>query len=175
MNRGDGHRQRKSARQKVPHRKKRSQKEAKPAGSNPGPLFAFTIDPHTAQIVRVEAVDASGARRELSNEEKENLLREDQRRLEEVLEQAFEAGIACALGDEARQDRTEETAEDAELRHLLLSRLIEHSAGKHLLGRERLSQAIVDTLIQLSMEPQQAIARSTSMRESHHIAPGRTN
>jgi hypothetical protein len=179
MNGGAGHRHRKSRRQKASDRKRDSPKKAKLARSmpEPGQLFAFTIDPHTAQIVRVETVDTTGDRRELSNEEKAKLLPEDRGRLEEVLEQAFEAGIACALGDEARQDGREESAEEAELRHLLLSRLIEHSAARHLMGREQLSQAIVDTLIQLSIEPSQVAARGRAARATHPAptASGGTN
>lgn len=111
-------------------------------------LFAFTIDANTAQIVKLESLDATGNRHELSEEEITNLAKEARDdRLEDVLEQAFEAGIACVLDSTAEQDDARESAEDAELRHMLLTPLIEHSAARHFMDREVLNRAILDTLI----------------------------
>ena len=48
-------------------------------------LFAFTIDAKTAQIVKFESLDESGARHELSDEEKLSLAKEGSGdRLEEI-------------------------------------------------------------------------------------------
>jgi hypothetical protein len=127
--------------------------EPDPAASR---LFVFTIDADTAQIVKFERVDASGGRRELSQEEKTALIgKGGEDRIEEVLEQAFEAGIACALGDEpgeAPREETEETVEDAELRHLLLVQLMEQGGIKHFTNSEVLNRAIFGTLIQHAIE-----------------------
>ena len=41
-----------------------------------GKLFTFTIDASTAQVVKLESEDASGARHELSEEERASLARE---------------------------------------------------------------------------------------------------
>jgi hypothetical protein len=66
-------------------------------------LLAFTIDSRTARIVKLEAFDATGARHELSQDERARLLKrrgERERTLEQVVERAFEAGIACVLDGE---------------------------------------------------------------------------
>ena len=121
-------------------------------------LFSFTIDANTARIVKLESLDATGNRHELSEEEKVNLVREaldDQ--LENVLEQAFEAGIACVLDSAGEADHTGESADDAELRHMLLTPLIERSAAKHLMEREVLDRAILDTLIGHSIKGRVAV------------------
>ncbi len=116
-------------------------------------LFAFTIDANTAQIVKLESLDSTGNRHELSEDEMANLVRDAREdRLEKVVEQAFEAGIACVLDTGIEQDDTHESADDAELRHILLTPLIERSAAKHLMEREVLNRAILDTLIEHSMK-----------------------
>jgi hypothetical protein len=143
----------------VPNRKKSAQKEQKMTDTeeSAGKLFTITIDANTAQIVRLESQDATGSRHELSDEEKASLAQEAQEggedRLEDVLEQAFEAGIACVLGGAAGQDKAQESAEDAELRHLLLTPLIEHSPARHLLRPDVLNRAILATLIEHSTKP----------------------
>jgi hypothetical protein len=113
----------------------------------------ITIDPDSAEVVRVEGLDAAGARHELSDEEKASLMKEKPRdeRIAEVVERAFEAGIASVLGDE-EEETTEETPADAELRHLLLAPLIERSAVRRLTERATLNRAILGTLIEHSMK-----------------------
>ena len=126
-------------------------------------LFAFTIDANTAQIVKLESLDATGNRHELTEEEKANLateMRED--RLEDVVERAFEAGIACVLDSAGAQDEMGESAEETELRHMLLTPLIERSAAKHLMEREVLNRAILDTLIGHSTSAHAAAAADSS-------------
>src|SRR5215472_7703673 len=88
---------------KVPVGRKHAQKEEKmPKEENmteiarsAGKLFTFTIDASTAQVVKLESEDSSGARHELSEEEKASLAREGSQDLEELVARAFEAGIAC--------------------------------------------------------------------------------
>jgi hypothetical protein len=117
----------------------------------PAELLAFTIDPSTAQIIKLEALDAAGARRELSDEEKASLVRSrHEKTLERVVERAFEAGIACVL-DGGNGTEEPESLEDVELTHRLLVPLIEHSAAKDLIARDALDRAILDTLIEHSM------------------------
>lgn len=111
-------------------------------------LFTFTFNADTARIVKFEAHDANGAQHELSDEEKESLAGEGNGRgLEDVVEQAFEAGIACVLGEEVSGEKAEQSKEDEELRHLLLTPLIERSAAKRLLEQEALSRILLRTLI----------------------------
>lgn len=118
-----------------------------------GRLFAFTIDASTAQVVKLETLDETGVRHELSEEETASLVQagvEDG--LEQFVEKAFEAGIACVLGEEDPQHKSEEPAEEAELRQLLLTPLIEHSPVKRLMQREALNRAILGTLLQRAMK-----------------------
>ena len=123
-------------------------------------LFAFTVDAKTAQIVKFESLDASGARHELSDDEKVSLAKKGSRDgVEALVEQAFEAWIACALGEGGRSE-AKESEEDAELRHLLLTPLIEHSLAKRLLKGEVLDRALLGTLIQHSMKSGAAVGDS---------------
>src|SRR5215831_17042631 len=117
MNSASSRRHRSSAKQRAPDRRRGAQKEEKMTKADPSAnrLFAFTIDADTAQIVKFEAVDGSGGHRELSQEEKVALLRKgNERRIEEVVERAFEAGIGCALDEEPNEARTEEADETDE-------------------------------------------------------------
>jgi hypothetical protein len=114
----------------------------------------ITIDTDSADIVRVEGLDAKGGRHELTDDEKASFIKEGRsdERLEEVLEHAFEAGIACVLGDDEDEDEetTQESPADAELRHQLLAPLIRRSAVRQLTDRAALHRAILGTLIEHS-------------------------
>ena len=120
-----------------------------------GKLFTFTIDAATAQVVKFETVDASGNSHEISDEEIANLAQQGSQKLEQALEEAFAAGIDCVLGGEDGQSETKESEKDAELRHLLLTPLIEHSPAKRLLQREAMNRVLLETLIQRSTKPSQ--------------------
>jgi hypothetical protein len=112
----------------------------------------ITIDADSAEVVRIEGVDATGSRHELSDEEKTSLMNERrEERLAAMVEQAFEAGIAAVLGHE-EEETTEETPEDAELRRELLAPLLERSGLGHLTERTALNRAILGTLIEHSMK-----------------------
>ena len=113
----------------------------------------ITIDADSAEVVRIEGVDATGSRHELSEEEKTSLMKEKpENRLGALVEQAFEAGLATVLGHEEEEEATEETPEDAELRHELLAPLLERSGLGHLTERTALNRAILGTLIEHSMK-----------------------
>jgi hypothetical protein len=134
-----------SGKQNVTERQQDSRKEI--SDRLAGKLFTFTIEA-TGQVVKLETVDANGTRQELSDEEKAGLAQEGRQRIEEVLEAAFEAGIDCVLGEAEEQDETEQSDEDAELRHLLLVPLMKHGAAKRLLRSDVLDRAILGALIQ---------------------------
>jgi len=113
----------------------------------------ITIDAESAEVVRVEGVDATGARHELSEEEKTSIVKERRdEHVAELVEQAFEAGIASVLGVDEEEETTQESPEDTELRHQLLAPLIERSALRHLTERAALNRAILGTLIEHSMK-----------------------
>ena len=67
---------------------------------------------------------------------------------ESLLEEAFEAGLACVLGEEGEQENSSETADEADLRRILLRPLMEGGSAARMMRREVLRQAIVRTLIQ---------------------------
>jgi hypothetical protein len=110
--------------------------------------LTVTIDANTGQIIKIEGVNGTRARHELSDAEKVSLAKKTGRAtLEAIIEEAFEAGIACGLGEEVDEDEPVESEKDANIRHLLLRPLIENSAVKRLMRREVLSRAFLKTLI----------------------------
>jgi hypothetical protein len=121
-----------------------------PAGNN---LFSFTIDASTGQLVTVESLDAAGTRKKVSDRQKKTIAREGRAKFEEVLVEAFEAGIDCVLGDGDEALENSERERDAELRHDLVAPLMQSSPAKRLLKREVLDRAILGTLIQHSISP----------------------
>ena len=113
----------------------------------------ITIDADSAEVVRIEGVDPTGARHDLSDDEKVSFIKERRdERLAEVVEQAFEAGIASVLGVEDDEETAEESPEDTELRRRLLAPLIERSAVRRLTERAALNRAILGTLVEHSMK-----------------------
>jgi hypothetical protein len=111
-------------------------------------LLTITVDPDTARVVRIEKLEEGGKCHELTTSDREVLLsRATDGRLEDVVERAFEAGIACVLDDEAVPIASNESADEAELRHRLLAPLIERSVVRHLMERAVLDRAILSTLI----------------------------
>jgi hypothetical protein len=114
----------------------------------------ITIDAESAEVVRVEGVDATGARHELSAEEKANFMKERrEERVAALVEQAFEAGIASVLGvGDEEEEKTQESPEDVEFRRELLAPLIERSGLGYLKERPALNRAILGTLIEHSIK-----------------------
>ena len=107
---------------KVPVGRRKAQKEENmrkeekmtEIAQSAGKLFTFTIDASTAQVVKLETEDASGARHELSDEEKASLAQAGgDGDLEQIVERAFEAGIACVLGGGGSEDKADEPADEA--------------------------------------------------------------
>ena len=132
--------------------KKSSARKSSAHTSEPHPdLLTVTIDATTGQIIKIEGVNGTRARHELSEAEKASLAKKMGRAtLEAIIEEAFEAGVACGLGEGADEDEPEDEVEsekDANLRHLLLRPLIENSAAKRLMRREVLHRAFLKTLI----------------------------
>jgi len=84
-------------------------------------LLTITIQAKTGQIVKIQSAEGGGGRNELSDQERADLLKKGSKdTLEALIEQAFEAGIACVLGDVIGRSEAEESEEEADLRHLLL-------------------------------------------------------
>ena len=128
--------------------KKSSARKSSADTAEPHPdLLTVTIDTKTDQIIKIEGANGTRAQHELSDEEKASLAKKTRATLEAIIEEAFEAGIACGLGERADEDEPVESEKDANLRHLLLRPLIENSAAKRLMRRDVLSRAILKTLI----------------------------
>ncbi len=109
--------------------------------------LTVTIDVDSAHVVRVDGLDSTGTPRELSADERATLARDwGEAKLQDIVEQAFEAGIACVLGDDDR-DAISESSEERELRRRLLAPLIERSAVGQLMERGALNRAVLNTLI----------------------------
>ncbi len=135
----------------VETRKEPNEKAPSPVG--PG-LFAFTIDASTGQIAELEKVDSAGVRRVLSDQDKASLQAfKSWHTLELIVEQAFEAGIACVLGSGDDKDEAQELEGEAEVRRTLLLPLMERSRTMALLDRGILGQAILATALQQATAP----------------------
>ena len=123
---------------------------AEPAAES---FFSFTLDAATGRVVKVEKLDAAGKRRKVPDRQVKTLVAKERARFEGALEEAFEAGIDCVLGGDDSTSETDESEQDAEVRHVLVAPLIEHSPASRLLKREALDRAILGSLIQQSINP----------------------
>jgi hypothetical protein len=131
--------------------KTKSQKaEAPPAAAAADPvpaLVVFSMDTATGKVVGVETVDRGGARHEPSGAEWEGLAGvRAQPTVEAIFEDVFEAGINYVLGAVA-EDETPGQPDEADLRHLILQRLIKDSAALRLMSAEVLRRAILASLV----------------------------
>lgn len=114
--------------------------EKPPAGT-----YAFTVDTAKGRIVGIEKVDG-GAREAVSPAELAQLAKaHGATPLRHLVERAFEAGIACVLGEEAEAE-TSESKQDSELSGVLLQTLIEGSKAKELLKSDTLDRTFIGAL-----------------------------
>ena len=148
----------------------REPNEKAPSPVGPG-LFAFTIDASTGQIAELEKVDSAGVRRVLSDQDKASLQAiKSSHTLELIVEQAFEAGIACVLGSGDEKDETQDLEEEAEVRRMLLRPLMERSHTMTLLQRGVLGQAILATALQQAIAPHASEAEGTAEQQKSNVA-----
>jgi hypothetical protein len=137
-----------------------------PAGPGAAPrpnLVALTIDVDTSRIVKVEKVDSTGGRRDLSDEDAASLTKDNTiPTLEALIEQAFEAGIACVVGDESAQDEAQESDDEAALRRLLLVPLMERTFAHGLRQPEVLGRAILASAIGQAIKPRRGESKVSS-------------
>ena len=107
--------------------------------------LVFTINVKTGGIVKLEKVDAHGKRREIPKEETIALASKDNlHEIDMALDEAFEAGITSVLESGSSPDTPDTddmSAEDLELRHALLTGLINRGV------RQRLQRRLVQRLI----------------------------
>jgi len=158
---------------KIPGAEERN-REAAPHNSQ---LLAFTIDATTGRILKLEGLDSAGTHHELTADQVAALSKEaSQGTIAEALERVFEAGIACVLGNDQRSSERDESAEDAELRQLLLSLLLEHSTARRLIDPDALRQTILKSLIHDALAAQRtAESHSAAGQLPDRAAPFRAN
>jgi hypothetical protein len=144
--------------------------EKKPSSAGSG-LFAFTMDASTGQITTLEKVESAGEHRQLSELEKTSLQSgKSWHTLEAIIEQAFEAGIGCVLGNEDERDAAQESEDEADVRRTLLQALIEQTRTKTLLQRSVLGQAILATALQQVTAAQASEAETGSAQQNSGAA-----
>jgi hypothetical protein len=113
-------------------------------------LLVFTIDASNGQILKFESVDEAGVNQLVSEDEWRKLVKQGKETgIEKLLEDVFEAGIACGVGD-ASAPEEELESEEEDLRRTLLKPLFEHSAAGRLARGKDLRQAVLQSLIQFA-------------------------
>ena len=156
------------------------------AGKNPAPksptaselapdadLLTITIQAKTGKIVKIQSAKGGGGGSELSDQERADLSKKVSKdTLEALIEQAFEAGIACVLGDAIGRSEAEESEEEADLRHLLLEPLIRQSPIQRLMQRKVLSRAFLGTVVQHTLDPVSPDTGSSSAQQRQGGDPG---
>jgi hypothetical protein len=143
-------------------------------GATPEPnLITITLDTDTGRIVKVEKVDSAGARQDLSDEDAASLTKGNPLTLAGIIEQAFEAGIACVLGDEPGQDETEESADDAAFSRLLLMPLIERSPAHDLKQPDVLVRALLGSVIEQTTSSRGGESEASPQQEGGSTAKSR--
>ena len=116
-------------------------------------------------------MDSTGVRRVLSEQDKANLQAlKSWYTLESIVEQAFEAGLACVLGNGDDKDEAQEVEEEAEVRRTLLLPLMERSRTITLLNRGVLGQAILATALQQATAPHVSEADGAAEQQKSDIA-----
>jgi hypothetical protein len=134
--------------------------------------LAFTLDANTGELVKIEQVDSAGQRRELSKTERQDLAKErPEGSVEALLERAFEAGIACLLGDEDGKEDESETEDEAGVRRILLNSLMERTFARRALRREVVRQAIVKTLIHDLISSEESASEPPKAQKSDRATP----
>jgi hypothetical protein len=124
-------------------KKPRSETQAKP----PSGIYSVTVNTADGKILTVERVDTAGERHPLTAEDKKQLAAGQAiMPLRHLVEQAFEAGIECVLGESSAKHHAE-SKEDGELSDILIQALIEGGKAKELVKHDTLHRAAVETLI----------------------------
>jgi hypothetical protein len=114
--------------------------------------FILTLGMPAGQVIKIERLENSGERREMSDEEFTALAGDSaDADLQPVLEEAYAAGIADAIQDELDREQDEED-DDAEMFRRLIVR---RAAGRKLL-RQGIRQFVLRRVIQRNLAERQA-------------------
>jgi hypothetical protein len=118
--------------------------------------LAIVLDAETGRVDRIGALDAAGALRDLAPGDRSRLRKlKGARSLQQIVEEAFLAGLEYALGDEEGDPSEPPSAAE----HQLLLPLIEHSAARRLMRPEVLRQAAVEALVRTAVSGRGVAAR----------------
>jgi hypothetical protein len=106
--------------------------------------LALTISTATGDILKIEKVDKAGKREELSDAQCAELAGDDEvEEIEAGLEEAFEAGLAAALGEDDEDVEDDEQA----IQRLLIGQLIGRRPGLRGLRRRFLRRLLLRRLL----------------------------
>lgn len=132
-------------RDREPHASKRDFPRA--AAGEETEQLVFTVRSATGEVMKIEKIDPAGKRSAIGKDETLALAgKQDLGEIEAALDEAFEAGIFSVLdpggdGEETEETAPEESAEEADLRRVLLKLVI----GREV--RRRLQRRLVQRLI----------------------------
>ena len=106
--------------------------------------LVVTINPAMGGIVKVEKIDKSGKREDLSEEECGKLVGEDEvEEIQAALDEAFEAAVMSVIGDEDQAEEEYGDDEEKALRRFLISDLlIPRAVRRRILHRILLSRML---------------------------------
>ena len=117
--------------QKESERKGVASFKAGAEGGSEEQQVVVTIAP-MGKVVRVEKIDKTANRHELTEDEWTKLVGGDEvEEIEAALEEAFEAGIAAVLGEDYEDDEQYEDDEEKTLRRLLIAGLLRRRSVQH--------------------------------------------
>ena len=110
--------------------------------------LVLTVSTATGDILKIEKVDKAGKREELSDAQSAELAGDDEiEEIEAGLEEAFEAGLAAALGED--DDDVEDDGEA--IQRLLIGQLIGRRAGLRGLRRRFMHRLLLRRLLRRKM------------------------
>ena len=113
----------------------------------PAGIYSFTVNTADGKILTIERVDSAGDRHPLTADDRKQLATgQAVMPLRHLVEQAFEAGIECVLGESPAKQGVE-SKKDGELSGILIQTLIEGGKARELIKNDTLHRAAVDTLI----------------------------
>ena len=111
--------------------------------------LVLTFSTATGDILKIEKVDKAGKREELSDAQSAELAGDDEiEEIEAGLEEAFEAGLAAALGED---DDDVEDDDGQAIERLLIGQLIGRRAGLRGLRRRFMHRLLLRRLLRRKM------------------------
>ena len=109
--------------------------------------LVLTVSPATREVTKIEKVDKTGKREEISDELCAELAGDDEvEEIEAAREAAFEAGAAATLGEDDEDDTHIEGDERA-IQRLLIGRLVERRPGLRALRRRFVRRLLLRRLL----------------------------